>query len=75
MRLAEPDTHHVTRRIAEGLLPSDQVDAFGRAEAERVQRPAGAGPSVPDLDIAGATRDLRRPLHDVRTCPGGRSSC
>ena len=38
MRLAEPDTHDVTRRIAESLLPSDQVDAFGRAEHERVQR-------------------------------------
>ena len=38
MRLAEPDTHDATRRIAEGLLPSDQLDAFGRAEQERVQR-------------------------------------
>ena len=38
MRLADPDTHDVTRRIAEGLLPADQVDAFARAEAERVRR-------------------------------------
>ena len=38
MRLAEPDTHDVTRRIAEGLLPSEQVDTFNRGEAERVQR-------------------------------------
>jgi transcriptional regulator with XRE-family HTH domain len=38
MGLAEPDTHHVTRRIAGGLLPADQLDAFARAESERVQR-------------------------------------
>lgn len=38
MRLADPDTHDATRRIAEVLLPADQVDAFGRAEVERVRR-------------------------------------
>jgi transcriptional regulator with XRE-family HTH domain len=37
MRLAEPDTHDVTRRIAERLLPSDQLDAFTRAERQRVE--------------------------------------
>ena len=38
MRLAEPDTHERTRRIAEGLLPADQLDAFTRSEQERVGR-------------------------------------
>lgn len=38
MRLTEPDTHDVTRRIAQSLLPSAQLDAFTKAEQERAQR-------------------------------------
>jgi transcriptional regulator with XRE-family HTH domain len=38
MRLADADTHDATRRIAEGMLPSDQLDAFKGAEEERVDR-------------------------------------
>jgi transcriptional regulator with XRE-family HTH domain len=38
MRLAEPDTHDVTRRIAESLLPPTQLDAFTKTEQERVER-------------------------------------
>jgi transcriptional regulator with XRE-family HTH domain len=39
MRLTEPDTHDATRRIAERLLPQDQLDAFTRAEQLRTRRP------------------------------------
>ncbi len=38
MRLSEPDTHDTTRRIAERLLPPDQLDAYTRAEQQRVSR-------------------------------------
>jgi transcriptional regulator with XRE-family HTH domain len=38
MRLTEPDTHDATRRIAEKLLPSDQLDAFTQAEHERAKQ-------------------------------------
>jgi transcriptional regulator with XRE-family HTH domain len=38
MRLSEPDTHDATRRIAERLLPPDQLDAFTRAEQGRSTR-------------------------------------
>ena len=38
MRLTEPDTHDVTRRVAERLLPPDQLDAFTRAEQQRTRR-------------------------------------
>lgn len=38
MRLANVDTHDATRRIAESLLPSDQLDAFRRTERERADR-------------------------------------
>ncbi|MGH8999278.1 MAG: helix-turn-helix domain-containing protein [Acidimicrobiia bacterium] len=38
MRLAAPDTHDATRRIAETLLPADQVDAFTQGEQDRVRR-------------------------------------
>jgi transcriptional regulator with XRE-family HTH domain len=38
MRLAEPDTHEVTRRMAESLLPPGQLDAFTQGEQERVRR-------------------------------------
>lgn len=38
MRLADPDTHDVTRRIAETLLSAPQLDAFTQAEQERVER-------------------------------------
>lgn len=38
MRLADIDTHEATRRIAEHLLPSDQLDAFTGTEQERVDR-------------------------------------
>lgn len=37
MSLAEPDAHNATRRIAEGLLPPEQLDAFTEAERARVQ--------------------------------------
>jgi hypothetical protein len=37
MRLTQPDTHDATRRIAESLLPSDQLDAFTEAEDQRTK--------------------------------------
>ncbi len=38
MRLTQPDTHDATRRIAEKLLPSDQLDAFTQAEHKRIKQ-------------------------------------
>lgn len=38
MRLAEPDTHEPARRIAERLLPDEQVADHDRREHERVIR-------------------------------------
>jgi transcriptional regulator with XRE-family HTH domain len=38
MSLAEPDTHDTTLRIAGGLMPPDQLEAFTEAERARVQR-------------------------------------
>jgi transcriptional regulator with XRE-family HTH domain len=37
MRLADPDTHDVTRRIAETLLSTSQLDAFAQGEQDRAQ--------------------------------------
>lgn len=38
MRLAEPDTHEPTRRIAERMLPESELDAFTRSEQDRADR-------------------------------------
>lgn len=46
MRLADPDTHEATRRIAETLLTASQVHVFTEAErqrAERARAPKAAG--------------------------------
>lgn len=41
MRLAVPDTHEATKKVAEGLLPSDQVEEFNARECERVRSSHG----------------------------------
>ena len=38
MRLAEPDTHEAALRLAESLLPTDQVAAHDERERSRVVR-------------------------------------
>ncbi|MGE0879635.1 MAG: helix-turn-helix domain-containing protein [Acidimicrobiia bacterium] len=40
MRLAEPDTHEPSRRIAETLLPADQLAAHRERERVRLARHA-----------------------------------
>lgn len=48
MRLAEPDRHDATRRMAEGLLPPEELDAFNERERRRVsRRRAGASDAAP----------------------------
>jgi|ERR1041384_387103 transcriptional regulator with XRE-family HTH domain len=38
MRLAEPDRHEATRKIAETLLPRDKLAAFTKREQRRASR-------------------------------------
>lgn len=38
MRLAEPDTHEPALRLAESMLPAEQVAAHNERERERVNR-------------------------------------
>lgn len=40
MRLAEPDTHQPAFRLAESMLPADQVAVHNEREGERVGRRA-----------------------------------
>ena len=53
MSLAEPDTHDSTRRISEGLVPPDQLDAFTENElVETIKStlaPAGLECSIASL--------------------------
>jgi len=46
MRLAPPDTHERTRRIAEALLPPPELEAFTERERRRASRAATRSPAT-----------------------------